>query len=233
MCESVFITNQYIPGVIVPVQNSNNGIINSWYTNSPDLIQHNTLMGTGTLTVSSGNYSKGGYSYSYQVSFAGGKNFSAISATTGLDTFLNGTSVGDNLFGKTGYNYDSSLMGTSIPFNPTDGMKINVGSSYALDDVIAGVGSWSDTAPTNNRVFDPSLPVSVSNYPIAITDDDTIVSNPSIPVESNPVIELDPSISYPLEEEIVIPSVNGFDIPIISDLQYRFPFSIPWDLKIC
>lgn len=218
-CESVFISNQYLPGLIVPISSSNGETIQGWYTNDLSLIQNTMILGDSSdsyLDIQEGDYEKGNFEYSYMVRFFPNRNFEGYSIDGSLSDFLDGVSLNSPVLGRIGYYFSNSLLNDAIPFYPVAGDVIDLDDTYALDDVIAfplpGVSDFRD-----NLAFDPTLPVSDTNYPIAIELDDGIVS--------------DPSIDAPID--IVIPDVPVGDIgniPVLSNLQRRFPFSIPFDI---
>lgn len=222
--ESVFISNQYIPGLIVPVTNSNGDSIQSWYTNDPNLIQHNVLMGWGNYSVTSGSYTKGNYTYSYRVDFASGIGVGGITVSNTLNDFLNGQTPygGVFCFGRTGYFYSSSLYNDSFPFYPTDGDVISLDDSYAVDDVIDFPLNLN---PEINRGYDPTLETTADNYPIALDQDNSVTWDPTISTPANP--------EPPTPEPQPTPEFDTtmVDIPFFTGLERRFPFCIPWDLK--
>lgn len=223
--ESLFITNQYIPGLIVPANtNSFNGI-QTWYTNDLNLIQNNVLMGGSTLQVQQGTYTQGAYNYDYYVSFANGIGFN-IEPTTQvtLNQFLNGSTPGSGVFvfGKTGYYFSNSLYNDSVPFYPTDGDVISFDDSYAVDDVI---NFPLNLNPDVNRVYDPTLETTADNYPIVLDQDNAVTWDPTLSTPANP--------EPPTPEPQPTPEFDTtmVDIPFFTGLERRFPFCIPWDLK--
>ena len=230
--ESVFISNQYIPGLIVPTNTTNGESIQSWYTNDLSLIQHNMVFGSlSTFSVSSGSYTKGVYTYSYYVSVGGGLGFGWVTQFGNLSTFIAGDPNQASLcFGRNGYFYNSSYINDSVPFYPTTGNILDWDDEYNVNDVITGVNGYAGSETSPSMSFDPTQSIGEGNYPISKTLQGTIASDPSLPVESNPAIEQDPAIEDELPGILEIPT-GGFDIPILSGLQNRFPFSIPWDIK--
>ena len=222
--ESVFISNQYIPGLIVPVSNSNGDSIQSWFTNDPNLIQHNVLMGWGNYSVTSGSYTKGNYTYSYRVDFASGIGVGGITVSNTLNDFLNGQTPygGVFCFGRTGYFYSSSLYNDSVPFYPTDGDVISLDDPYAVDDVI---NFPLNLNPDINRGYDPTLETTADNYPISLDQDNSVTWDPTLSTPANPV--------PPTPEPQPTPEFDTsmVDIPFFTGLERRFPFCIPWDLK--
>ena len=70
VCYSVFVANQYMPGLIVPANTEIGTLIDTWYTNDASLVQYKQLSNVSTnetLSVTPGDYVKNGYHYSYQV----------------------------------------------------------------------------------------------------------------------------------------------------------------------
>lgn len=69
---SVFIANQYQPGIVVP-NPKNNDTIMSWYTNDLSQFNYEVLIGTVpdafAFKYTQGNYSVGGYHYDYVCQF--------------------------------------------------------------------------------------------------------------------------------------------------------------------
>ena len=231
--ESVFITNQYIPGLIVPETSSNGSSIQAWYTNDPSLIQHSLIVGDSSdsrFDIEEGNYSKGDYDYSYRVTFWPNRSWGGYSIEGSLSDFLDGAQINSPVLARSGYTYSSSLYNDSVPFISTTGDVISFDDDYSIDDVLNGLSDIYATDTSPSMSFDPTQSIGVTNYPVTKVIDDDIVSDPSLPVEQDPTAELDPDIADELPGIVAIPE-GGFDIPIISNLQNRFPFSIPWDIK--
>lgn len=107
---SCYVANQYQPGIIVPVPT--NGYINHWYTNNPDLIISNTVVGTDKKVIESGNYVYNNLTYNYDVWYAYGLQFrwEPENAQDWLDSNVNGS----GLFGRVGYYYDSNLLSNNV-----------------------------------------------------------------------------------------------------------------------
>lgn len=231
--ESVFITNQYIPGLIVPETSSNGSSIQAWYTNDPSLIQHSIIVGDSSdsrFDVEEGHYSKGNYDYSYRVTFWANRTWADYAIEGSLSEFLDCAPINSPVLARSGYTYSSSLYNDSVPFYPTTGDVISFDDDYTVDDVLNGLSDIYSTDTSPSMSFDPTQSIGADNYPITKVLDMDIVSDPSLPIEQDPTAELDPDISEELPGIVAIPE-GGFDIPILSNLQNRFPFSIPWDIK--
>lgn len=101
-------------------------------------------------------------------------------------------------------------------YDPT----IDIPDTYddAWHDVIDK--GWDDVIdnPVNNPAKDPSKPV-----------DPSIPVNPSIPIDPSIPIELPDIIDVPIES--VVPTINDSLFDVASSIKYKFPFSIPWDLR--
>lgn len=219
---SCFITNQYIPGVIVPRVTSGTAI-QSWYTNNPDLISCSAVYGNNDAkTVTPGNYTVGGYNYSYVVTFASGRGFTNVNPSGTISGFLNGD-TSSVLFGKVGYAYDSALLNNdAIPFLPTDGDVISLDDSYAVDDVINFPLKGN---PDTDKHYNPGLDTTADNYPVSVEQDSSVVWDPTISTPANP--------EPPTPEPTPTPEFDTtmVDIPFFTGLERRFPFCIPWDIK--
>lgn len=236
---SCYIANQYIPGLIVPTNGSSGTSISSWYTNNPNLIELKDITNVthlnndGILSVTPGTYTKNGYTYNYQVTLSsrGGIASHAYNGTL-LDYFDN--SINDYSSYQFG-NYSSCvyqyLDGTYVDaFCPTNNVgKMDMTAVYGLDDVIDTTADnviGKGVSP-NYGEYNPSL----SNDGVfPLTWDWTFVWDPDLPIPNKRVvvIEDDPAIEEPIP--IIVPSELP-DLPIVSGLQSRFPFSIPWDIK--
>lgn len=77
---------------------------------------------------------------------------------------------------------------------------------------------WDDVIdnPVNNPADDPTKPV-----------DPSIPVNPDKPL--NPDIPIEDVIDIPIED--VVPTVNDSLFDVAGSIRYKFPFSIPWDLR--
>lgn len=134
-----------------------------------------------------------------------------------------------------GFSYDeniASLYNSNdiVSFKQVDniGDTLDISKAYpysVLNDFVSDIDA---VAPTPNVNFDKTQPITDINYPLTYEFDLTI-SDVAIPFPDSMVIDNSPDIEYPLEEEIDVNLISN-NIPIISGLQNKFPFSIPWDI---
>lgn len=239
----VYIVNQYIPGLIVPATNS--GYISSWYTNNPSLIsykqthyyQNDPQYAENRLSITTGNFTKNGYSYHYQVTYNGYVGEYIVNGQPVLhdyNAWANGQISSVNYwFAQTGLVYNASYdFANAKSFVPIDTSRHSIDvtdGSYYDYSALEEIDSLINWDPTLNPDFDNTGAISYDNYPYDFPVDDT----------------LDPS-AYPLPGGVEIPytgpavgentgdlagSIAGDQLPVINNLFKRFPFSIPWDIQ--
>lgn len=230
---SCFIANQYQPGVIVPAVNGGN--IASWYTNDLSLINYESLYGdvpySYALTVSPGNYNFNGYSYNYLCSFWGNNQSLTWDPDNTFENWVNGINPYNCLFSKIGYTYNASLMNENIvSFKKvvTDEDSIDFSKAYSYSALNDYVGALEGVNNVPNDAFDRTIAISDVNYPIYIDITEGVIED-ALPFPGSVAIDDSPAVEFPLDE-VIDPSLLTPDIPIISDLQNKFPFSIPWDI---
>lgn len=229
--ESLYIPNMFLPGQVVPTNTNVNTIISSWYTNDLSLFNHSVLMGnTFDYNISEGSYTKNGYNYRYRVSFGtrGQSNNSQINYSTWSES-----NVLNPCFGKTNTVYTSDMLSyesmSISTYLPTEGdIEGNLSLAIPLDEALTVAGTIAGVLPYPNVAYDPDLPISDTNRAVVVPMDIAIDDTPVIPV---PEEDEDVVINIPETFPITIPESNNFDVPIISGLQSKFPFSIPWDIK--
>lgn len=226
----ILIQNQNIPGTIVPINDT--GTIYRWYTNDTSLIQSVTTLGNfQPTTVSTGNYSYNGYTYRYLVTGIRGAN--SMGTPINYDDWIDGTDRSSRIFGRQGYMYSELQPSSdSIGFKKTTSPTIPLVAAGALysSDVLSNLDF--DSVPISNPDFDPTLPISEINYPVTYPVPSSVVDISTLPLPgSYPEISPLPGFSPDdlLQTDPTEPLPDS--IPFISNLQYRFPFSIPWDLK--
>lgn len=228
----IIIPNQYNPSVIVPVNSTSGSYINSWYCNDLDSFTYKNVYGSNDwLSVNPGSYEKDGVSYSYLVTFAGGMNYSNLSPSGTMQEWIdtNGQS-GVGLFGKTGTLYSPGLNKRSLRFLNVDGSEmpvINPDEMYSYDELQL---VNPETDPAENPEYNPFADPSSENWPIVYPGPGGQIYPSDLPLPgSNPNINPVPGLENPLVNltpQTPIPT----EIPILGNLQYRFPFSIPFDL---
>lgn len=242
---SCYIANQYIPGLIVPTNGSSGTSITSWYTNNPNLIELKDITNVthlnndGILSVTPGNYTKNGYTYNYQVTLSsrGGVASHAYNGTL-LDYFDN--TSGDYSSYQFG-NYSSCVYqyidGTYVDvFCPTNNVgKMDMTAVYGLDDVIDTTADnviGKGVSP-NYGEYNPSQ-ANEGVFPLVwdwTMDWDLDLPIPNKGVRPHPGEDDEPIVVPGITEIIPVPDEEEITLPIIEDLQNRFPFSIPWDIK--
>lgn len=229
LAESFYIANQYIQGVIVPIP-SNGNKITSWYTNNPDLIHHETLMGDmNTKNVESGNWTYNGATYRYRVSaYAGLVDIGGFSSMVSFADWVAGNHS-SNLFGRIGFYYDGQFLNDKlITFGSTSKSgTIDIGQTIGLDSVKDLSDSYAETPWGVNKIYDPANDDDGWAISLDIPFADDIVIPIPLP-EAGEDEEDNPAVDDELP--IIVPS-DIPDLPIVNGLQNRFPFSIPWDIK--
>lgn len=226
---SVRVGNQYQQGHIIPI--NDNGVITGWYTNDLSMIQSQNY-GTvnQSLRISEGTYSKNGYNYRYMVQFPAGvtppanadycipygENKSGVFAAMG-------TTVNPNIDGS-----NTVCFNTLVGDNPFD-----MNRRHSIWAILTGNDEIASLDGIFNPFYDPTKAETEDNPAYVINNTHVIDTTPSIGgvMEDSGAIEADPDTDYPLDVEITIPSGTDLDLPIVSGLTSRFPFSIPWDLK--
>lgn len=112
--------------------------------------------------------------------------------------------------------------------------------TYSYDDIKEAEENLNNLTSSPNELFDPDQAVSEENSPVTYPYDEPSVNPsdlpfPSVNTDPDPNPNPDPNIEYdpevqPTPEEIET-SINNFGIPFFQNLQYKYPFSIPWDIK--
>ena len=224
IAESLYIANMFLPGQIVPINTSNGTIIQSWYTNDLSLFDHEIILqqgGSTNFSYTEGSYSKGGYNYRYKVNFGSFGSLPEMSYSDWLaDSNHNATFSSINRTYTTSMtNYDGSNVGT---FAPTEGVfpadlsaAMSLAATQSLATALADIKPMPalDDEHAKGVVF----PISIAWDPDQPWVDDE--------EDEDAVIEIDSTIPG------IIPEGTNFNIPIVSGLQSKFPFSIPWDIK--
>lgn len=232
---SLFISNQYELGVTVPVTSGQNVVITEWYTNYPSSFFYcGPTDGNYNMSVQSGTWNKDGYTYHYKVTWPTNYNVSRFPGVNNTyDAFLNGSKYNDpNVFAKVGSMYNSSKVGQDVisfrkVANGEDALDLSKAHSYAdIDGFVIDIGSITAVPDAS---YIPNDAIDGVNYPIIFDVVDVIGVNPIPFPDSEPIDEDVPVIEYPLPDT-VDPGLITDGIPIISGLQNKFPFSIPWDL---
>lgn len=175
-----------------------------------------------------GRYNYRVYDYSQTYPYSNWVNGTASGNEQGLFAYSQGVFPTPNKFIS---NSDlTSFIGVSV----SDTLSLT--DTYSYDDIFEYADSIADSVGVPVDTFVPSDDISTENlpviYPISIDVPVSVIPFPDVKDDTDdPAIPVNPSLDYPFDTTINPDSVNIPDIPIISNLKDRFPFSIPWDIK--
>ena len=235
----IYVSDMYNRGVTVlsnPQQGRN---ISNFYTNDLSTIIINNINTSyrDAFRVESGNYTVDGVPYRYMVTMDG---VCYANSSPSYTDFQNTTSgyLSFNFSGTT-FQYNTNLFTTDtdiLSFKALDypGTKVVTDpyASYTIDDLTNTYDDLISLTDTSNVNFNPALGLSDVNYPyyVVVPDSLTLASADIVQPIEKPISDpaVDPSISTPYPG--IIPGDITNNIPIISGLQNKFPFSIPWDI---
>lgn len=229
--ESLYIPNMFLPGQVVPANTTVGTAISSWFTNDLSLFNHSVLMGQSVdYSISEGSFSKNGYNYRYRVNF--GTHIQYANPEVSFSNWLS-SNVNNACFGKTNPVYTSDMAAyeqmSISTFLPVEGDILgDLSIPIALDAALTASDAIAGVLPYPNVAFDPDLPISDTNRAVVVPIDIAIDDSSVIPV---PDEDEDLVIDIPQTIPGTIPTGTDFNIPIVSGLQSKFPFSIPWDIK--
>lgn len=239
VAQELYIANQYQPGVVVPVKISDGSHIGAWYTNNLDLFNYKMVYGDDNrwkaFKVYPGTYRQDNVSYTYQVNYSG-----YISNKNTYQNWLNGNGNLTCNFANYGTEYSSTLYNnasSSVAFKPLQlpegSQVINYNYYYDYDAIQRLETQLNNLTQQLNSQFNNQNQLSENNFPfyypannLSIDASELPFSQPVTPPVSNP--NVNPEINNPYED--LDPSSINDTIPIISGLQNKFPFSIPWDI---
>lgn len=168
------------------------------------------------------------------------KDFSGYFRTGNFITYQNFMDRGGDPYTPFVIDYNGFVYDTSIQdlydqgdiesykkvVNNADTLDLSKAYSYdALNDYVGSISAVTGV-PTNT--FDRTEPITAENYPLVYDLVDSVVDD-ALPFPDSYVVDDAPVIDYPLEDTID-PTLITDNIPIISDLKNKFPFSIPWDI---
>lgn len=244
----LFIPNQYNKGVIVPVTTQNGSFINQWYFNSSDAYIYHTRYGiVNPLVVESGTFTKDNVSYTHRLTL--NRIWYGNVANNDFFDWLNGIDKLNCIFGAQGLEYNSNIgNSTAVAFkpiqNPNGAQIINYNYYYDYNGIQNLETALNNLTSTLNQNFEYNQPISEENFPQYYPIGDT-QANPSnipfpgvtnypgfepLPIPNNsPLLNYEPEIQPSSQE--VESSINNFGIPFFQNLQFKYPFSIPWDIK--
>lgn len=229
----VYVPNQAVVGLITPI--NTNGHIQSWYTNDPSLITLEFDSGTplqNQLQVTQGSYNVDGIIYNYYVRLQ--SNFGGGRQDVSFSDFLSGnyevTSVRSFTFEDNSYNWGDQVFRSAGVFRKqqmSEVPTISPDEYYDYDELKIRV---PQTEPAINPEYDPDLPVSPDNYPVTYPNNLPILL-PQVGPFPGINNAIDP-VPNPFGDIVTIDPDDIPDyIPFIDNLERRFPFSIPWDIK--
>lgn len=229
----VYVPNQAVLGLIIPL--NTNGHIQSWVTNDPSLITLVFDSGQAMqnqLTVQEGDYSIDGVNYRYFVRL--NSNFGGGRTDVSFSDFLSGNYQVSNIraftFENNSYIYGEQIFNSAGVFRRqqlSEVPSISPDEYYDYDELKLTV---PDVQPSIDPSYDPNSPISPDNYPITYPN-----NLPVLVPDVGPYPGISPSIDpNPLPSGDIV-TINPEDIPdyipFIDNLERRFPFSIPWDIK--
>lgn len=138
------------------------------------------------------------------------------------------------------FSYDFNMVGNNdiVTFIPTESKTIDLTDTFGYSNVKSNISALDDSDVVNNNSFTYDESISLDNPAVFIPDEDVNVVAPSIPfpgvipdeedTTANPALTYDESIQP--EMTVAIDSFQNLEIPFITNLQNRYPFSIPWDI---
>lgn len=235
---SVLVQNCNIQGLCVVVPSNNPNISSDTiYYNDGANIYVEYLFGRMTPNISNGDYYLNGYHYTHQLKFG-----PFIQKNEAINDYhrwrYENYNVYDRLFGYGEGNFATSSDMLILPKNPQAFKLLQVpeGSEFPALDEGASVDisdlpeiiSQPQSNPIPNPNFKPSQNIDFDNFPLINPSVVPIVVSPSI----LPYPDLDNAVQPGFGGDIgqITPEGLSNNIPIISDLRYRFPFSIPFDI---
>lgn len=235
----IYVNDIYNRGVTVGSGFTNGRAISNFYTNDLSNVVINNINTTymTPFTVTSGNYNVDGYNYRYRIEMNGVVYSNSSNDYNAFQNSTNGSASYN--FSCTTFQYDTNLFTIDtdiLGFKALDypGSKVVTDpyASYAMDDLTTTYDDLISLTDTSNAYFNPALGLSDVNYPYyyVVPDSITLASADIVQPIEKPISDpaVDPSISTPYPG--IIPGDITNNIPIISGLQNKFPFSIPWDI---
>lgn len=159
-----------------------------------------------------------------------------------IDTFNSNNDLGNQKswnFSQTQFVYDTSLLDNSkyvafkqLQFQDSASKVLNFNDTFDYNELKQLLENLNNLQPTVNNEFNYGQPINEYNYyNYTYVTEENKLPNSNLPLpgsNNNPLPDYSPSLSYPYPDLNPNDITNG--IPIISGLQYKFPFSIPWDI---
>lgn len=226
---SIYVPNQYDPGNIVAFNSGS--IVGGWYYNDGYKPIITNVLGTGLndrYTDATGVFTFGGNTYTHKLTFGLSGSVSGIS-------YQNWVSSGNSqaVFSSIGTTYNSSLNGADsamyAPLPDTLDEALAIGNAYTLGQLADYMDSaaWDKTFNTDFT----GTTIDADNYPFQLTRPQDAVVDTSLPVADTVVVPLNPALDWDTDvdfpDEITLPDTT---LPILQNLEKRFPFSIPFDV---
>lgn len=234
---SLYIANQYDPGYVFAINTT--GAVKSWYANSLSPFvykQTNAPYGEDNrFSYTTGNYTYNGYSYRYLVSY-NVPVYNTIaddpSKFDNYDDWINRRIQSTKYwFAQIGVLYDSSKENNGKTFNPylvENGKAILTTDAYSYGSITDAYEEQQTVVGVLNPDYDNTQSIGDTNFPIYFPTDVSLSDSFPYPIEENPALTYDETIQPELS--VAIDSFQNMDIPFITNLQNRYPFSIPWDI---
>lgn len=233
---SVIVQNCNLQGVSIVVPSGNNlSSATVFYNDGADIyIQY--LLDQYTPPISNGDYYYNGFHYTHRMDFGG-----AYTRNENINDFYRwryeGYDVYNRLFGIGEGNFLQVADLTYLPkkpyafklLQPPNGSEfpaLDEGEAVDIDD-LPEIITEPQTNPIPNPNYDPSSPIDPNNYPLYNPSNIPLIVSPS-PLPYPVVSPVEPGLGTDIGQ--VTPEGLNTNIPIINDLRYRFPFSIPFDI---
>lgn len=221
---SVFVPNCYDKGTAIT-----NGSFTTYYNGSNKYytVLQGSLSGAGMEAFGGGTVDNVSYSNAFYVPsywWNGGATFCT------LDQWYN-NSYERAIINYNGWTYNSNLANADIVSYKKvidNADTLDLSKSYTISSLNDYADIISSISSTPNASFDNTQAITAINYPL-VNEIDNSISDVVIPFPESAVIDDTPAIDYPLDDTIDATLITD-NIPIISDLQNKFPFSIPWDI---
>lgn len=203
---------------------------------------------SGFIVVNSGSYSVNNKTYSYYIHFNNlyGSDITSLSLTSYSDFISNPQRV-NYVFDRLNYNQNVSVLSSDdiVSFKKIITLpstkQLQFDDTYDYNYINEVEQALNNTTSSPNELFDNNQAISEQNYPLNIevpenlpdkqTSDLPFPSNnpnPNPNPSPSPSLQYDPDIQPNIEN--AINSFQNLQIPFITGISDRYPFSIPWDI---
>ena len=232
---SVLVQNCNLQGVSIVVPSGNNLSSATVFYNDGADIYIEYLLDHNPPTITNGDFVYNGYHYSHRLDFGGAYNRNDYINDYYRWRYEN-YNVYDRLFGIGEGNFLQLGDLTYLPkkpyafklLQPPNGSEfpaLDEGEAVDIDDLPEIITEPSSN-PIPNPNYDPTSPIDPDNYPLYNPSNVPLIVSPSnLPY---PQVNYEPGLGTDIGT--VTPEGLNMNIPIINDLRYRFPFSIPFDI---